>query len=516
MNNAHRLLSPSLGLAVLVLAGCGRDVTPSDVKLLNVGNDPEQIGPAPTPYGGIVEYNHVDIAGGALPLGVMGLRGYTQIGPDLLSMAPPYEAVFALSYLFDVKLRGASNLALVLPPPPAAAGSCYTQIEPQGPFDSGFNTVDVGDWLDFRRADDDTRIVRMERIPRDYPPESARLSVYYQQLEGFSPSARTRLVPAEGSDDPADMVEVPYRFANFPFGEEVTLQFPGGFTTFDRPVASIPHPSASVDPTVLTLPQPVGGVQLDWNGPKWAYQLGSGGFSWGLAEGTTHSTCLEFTDRTQYGDPAAPPESPDECGLITPYPGRYYKTFKGQMYTGPWSTDDKQVMFSWVDDGSDDEMVVAVKFLAGVDPTDDNFVYGAVATGDPDTPYRSAQVCEVPEYIFDSGRFSNEDGSTILSLQGNPSDVLAQVVCKVDKSAGSFALTQEILQDGLDYARERGGGGAIFLVGRVRDVEAQIPGVKDPYDQLHDVNPIKIATRAVKVGRFFWDFEADSPAGGEQ
>ena len=30
--------------AVLALAGCGRDVTSSDVKLLNVGNDPDEIG----------------------------------------------------------------------------------------------------------------------------------------------------------------------------------------------------------------------------------------------------------------------------------------------------------------------------------------------------------------------------------------------------------------------------------------------------------------------------------------
>lgn len=514
MTNAHRLFSGSAAVALIALAGCGRDVTPSDVKLLNVGNDPEQIGPAPTPYGGIVEYNHVDIAGGALPLGVMGLRGYTEIGPDLLSMAPPYEAVFALSYLFDVKLRGASNLALVLPPPPSAAGSCYTQIEPQGPFDSSFNTVDVGDWLDFRRADDDTRIVRLDRIPRDYPPESSRLSVYYQQLEGFTPVARTRLVPAEGSSNPADMVEVPYRYANYPFGEDVTLQFPGGFTTFDRPVASIPHPSASIDPTVLRLPQPVGGVQLDWTGPKWQYAVGEGGFAWRSSDQTEHTTCLEFTDRTQYGD--GPPAAPEDCAGLTAYPGQYYLNFKGQMYTGPWSTDDQRVSFSWADDDSDDDMVIAVKFLAGVDQTNENFVYGAVATGDFDNPYRPAQVCEDAEYVFDSGRYSNEDGSTILSLQGNPSEVLAQVVCKVDKGAGEFALTQDILQDAFDYARERDGGGAIFMVARARDFEADIPAVKDPYDQVHEVNPIKIATRAVKVGRFFWDVEPTAPAGGEE
>lgn len=493
-------------LTAMALAGCGREVTPSDVKLLNVGNDPDQIGPSPTPYGGIVDYNHVDIAGGALPLGVMGLRGYTEIGPDLVSMAPPYEAVFALSYLFDTKLRGATNLSLVLPHPPAAVGTCYTQIQPSGPFDSSFNTVDVGDWMDFRRADDDKRVVRLERIPRDYPPEASRLSVYYQALEGFSPTDRTHLVPAaDGSLDPRDMVEVPYRFANFPFGDDLTLQFPGGFTSFDKPVASIPRPSASIDPTILRMPQPVGGVQLQWDGPKWTYSLAER--TWERTEGTVN-TCFEFVDRNAFG--GGEPGSPSDCNELTPYPnGEFtYNIFRGQMYTGPWDATDGQVTMSWEPDESEDTIVVAVKFLAGVDPQDDAFVYRAVEQGGE---YRDARVCESGEYVFDDEAYGDgddvpyaEDGEVSVALQGNPSEVLSQVVCSVPND-GSFSLTQDVLAEAMEYAVDRGGSGAIFLFGRDSTVEASIPAVKDPYDQIHDVNPVKVSARTVRVGRFYWD-----------
>jgi hypothetical protein len=500
-------------LGVLALAGCGRDVAPADVKLLNVGSDPDDIGPAPTPYGGIVEYNHVDIAGGALPLGVMGLSGYTEIGPDLIGIAPPYEAVFALSYLFDQKLRGATNLALVIPPPPTAAGSCYTQFSPGGPFDSGFNTVDVGDYVDFRTADG-TRTVRLDRSPRDYPPEASRLSVFYQAVEAYSPTARTHLIPApNGSPDPEAMVEVPYRFANFPFGEQVQLFFPGGFTTFDKPVASIPIPSSAIDPTLLTLPEPLGGIQIQWEGTK--YRFDNNESEW-FTETGPQNVCFEFTDRTRWGDPAEGPTVPSDCTSLTPYPrpAIFFRTYRGQMYTGPWEADDGRIQFTWEPDQSEDDLTFAVKFLAPVDPTGDNFVYRAVDRNG-DGQYRPAQVCEDGEYIFDEARFGDGDGGTSVALQGNPSEVLAQVVCKLEND-GEFTLDQSMLEEAMRYAVDRGGDGAIFMMGRSRTVEASIPPVKDPFDQFHDVNPVVVSARTVRIGRFFWDPDVIDSLGGAE
>ena len=55
-------------LSLLVLAtGCGRDAADADVKSVSVGLNPEEIGPSPTPYGGVVEYNHVNFGGAGLP-----------------------------------------------------------------------------------------------------------------------------------------------------------------------------------------------------------------------------------------------------------------------------------------------------------------------------------------------------------------------------------------------------------------------------------------------------------------
>ena len=137
----------------------------------------------PTAYGGVLQYNHVDIGGGGLPLGVMGLRGYTEITSDMMGMAPPYQAVFGLTYLFDRPLRGANNLSLVLPHPPNNPGSCYTQIEPEGFFDGSFNTVDVGDYIDLRP--------RRGRLPRGaHEPHPTRLPARGQPPVDLLPGAR--------------------------------------------------------------------------------------------------------------------------------------------------------------------------------------------------------------------------------------------------------------------------------------------------------------------------------------
>jgi hypothetical protein len=316
-------------------------------------------------------------------------------------------------------------------------------------------------------------------------------------------------VPDGDSNDPAAMTSEPYRFANFPFGAAVVMKFPGGFTTFDKPVASIPQPSTSVEPTDLTLPQPFGGVQLGWTGPRWTFSTQDS--SW-TPVGGDWNTCFEYTDRTVWGDSPEGPADPAECASLTPYPNDQllYRSYKGQVYTGPWNTDGG-VTFSWVPDESDDEIVFAVKFLKDVDPTDDAFVYRAARNGDGSL--RSAQVCEDGTYEFDEARFGGGDeGGYSVALQGNPSEVLAQVVCKADNN-GQFTLTQDMLADAFDYAVERNGGGAIFMMGRMTSTAAVIPAVKDQYDQIHEVSPVKVSAKAVKVGRFFWD---PSTFGGAQ
>ena len=58
----------------LLLAGCGRDLTPSDIKTVGVGLTPDEIGPEAEPYGGLVELDWVDFAGGQLPVALAWMR----------------------------------------------------------------------------------------------------------------------------------------------------------------------------------------------------------------------------------------------------------------------------------------------------------------------------------------------------------------------------------------------------------------------------------------------------------
>lgn len=509
-----------LAASAVALPGCGRDVAQSDVKLLAVGNDPDEVGPSPKPYGGLMEVNHVSFRGGALPLAAMGLSSFNEAGPGLVSMAPPYEAVFGLTYIFDTKLRGTTSFTLVMPNPPTAEGACYTQLHPDGPFDQGFNTVDVGDQVILRSTENGVDAVQMDRLPRDYPPEASRLSVVYQVVQGYSPEERTRFIPdPDGSPDPADMVEVAYRPKNFPFGSGMSMEWPGGFTTFDKPVGSIPRPYAPDSPTI-TLPQQVEGVKIDWTGPRYAYSFNEADYV--ANEGTDWSTCFEFTSPFEFGDGA--PASREDCNQLTSPPTGpgIYNTYRGQVYTGPWETDEG-VTFTWADgaDESDDVVTFAVKFLAPIDETADTFRSRQVRADYLESGFRNARVCE-DEADGAFYRFNEENwgavGDRDVVLQGDPGNVLAQVVCNVPKDSGSFTLTQDKLQKAYDYAISKGGEGAIFMLGRQQVAEVAIPPVKDPYDQKHDVNPMYVTAKTVQIGRFYWNdpTAGEAPEGGEE
>ena len=523
MRTLHK--SVTLASVGLALVGCGRDVAPSDVKLLSVGNNPEEIGPSPDPYGGIIEVNHVRFGGGALPLSAVGLNGYTAAGPSLLSMAPPYDLVFGLAYMFDTRLRGAANLALVTPNPPPVVGACYTQLYPEGPFDSGFNTVDVGDAVSFRELETGELATQLGRFPRDYPPESSRLSVAYQAVEGYSPEVRTTFVPGDSSD-PLDMVEVPYRNKNFPFGAAVGLEWPGGFTSFDKPVASIPKPYRATDPASPTIvyPNELGPVTVSWQGERYQYDISADAYvGRGEAE-SEHNTCFEFLSPLEVAGGGAP-GAIEDCATPTkpPTDPNFYNSFRGQMYTGPWEAEEG-VTFRWLPEvESTDTYTFAVKFLAPIDREAEAFMSRQAPANPDDAPadwvWRSAQICETEQadnatYRFDEERWA-PTGELAAVLQGDPNEVIAQVVCNIDPSDGSFVLTQDLIADAYDYAVSKGAAGSLFMLSRQQKAEIDIPAVKDPYDQRHDVNPVLVTAKSIRLGRFFWTNGADASAQGD-
>jgi hypothetical protein len=117
-------------LAFLGALACAPDYDESPTKLVGVGYDPEEIGPSPTPYGGVVEYSWVNFAGGGLSLALMGLGSFDEVGPSMLGYAPPYAAVYGFSYVFDTKLSAADSLGGVTSVPPAKLTQLYSTTPP--------------------------------------------------------------------------------------------------------------------------------------------------------------------------------------------------------------------------------------------------------------------------------------------------------------------------------------------------------------------------------------------------
>ena len=76
-------------LALLPALSCAPEYDDVPVKLVGVGYDPDEIGPAPTPYGGVVEYSWVNFAGGGLSLALMGLGSFDEVGPQMVGYRPP-------------------------------------------------------------------------------------------------------------------------------------------------------------------------------------------------------------------------------------------------------------------------------------------------------------------------------------------------------------------------------------------------------------------------------------------
>jgi hypothetical protein len=488
-----------MSILILALFACGRNAADVDVRLVGVGDDPQEIGPTPTPYGGVVGYDRVELAGGALTLGHMGLASYTEVGPGLVSFAPPYAGVIGFSYIFDTKLPAADTLAFTAPTPPASEDSCYTVFYPEGPIGS-FTTVDLGDFMQFRTADGSSAF-KMSRVPADYPPDPQNLFIYYSSVEEWAPYSRTHLVPSGDSSNPLDMRPEVWRSANFPLGQEMIYSFPGGYSRFDQPVGSIPMPSSSLDtPPTIQIPDALGGVLLEWDGPRFDWygnEIGTG----------LQTTCLEYYDgRTER------PSDVAACETSAPLPTApdEYNAFKGQIYTGPWDAVDGKLTLRWTPKVHGDQVSVAIRWMAPADPSDFSFQVARkndrpVATCDAD----SAEVT----YIPDPALFTEENGvyKPAPQIMGDPTSKMVEVSCLM-RDDGEFTIEPTMLQEAREYAEQHGAQGAIMFVARGSEVEAEFPAVKDQYDHRHDISPVRISSRDVRVGRLHW---AGPASGGE-
>ncbi len=471
-------------LFLLALMACGRPTTDIPVRPVGVGMNPEEIGPSPTAYGGVVEYDHVELAGGGLALAHMGLGSMVEVGPQLIGFAPPYSGILGFSYLFDRKIPAADALAFVGSVPPSVEDTCYTAFSPNGPIGS-FTTLDVGDYMEFATADGSSQF-RMGRVPADFPPDPQGLFIYYSSVEDYAPVPRKHRVPGN-SDDPRNMVEQVWRPANYPFGQIMNFRFPGGLTRFDQPVGSIPRPSSTVGNAEIQIPSAMGGVLLEWEGPRFS----SDGES--LGEGL-QTACIEY-----YGERDTSPTTPEDCNTAPALPnalGQFDK-FPGQIYTGPWDASDGKVTLKWTPQEHGDQVALTVRFMAPFDTTDPSVQV-------PRIDDRPAGTCEQDdaEWVLDPSLL-DEDGDLNPALQGDPSSRMAEVTCLLADD-GSYTLDVRQLAEAMDYAETQQAGGVVFFLSRGSETEVTVPLAKDQYDQGHDISPVKVTTRAVKVGRFHW------------
>ncbi|MFZ5476924.1 MAG: hypothetical protein ACOZNI_09140 [Myxococcota bacterium] len=509
---------------------CAPDYDDAPAKLVGVGYDPEEIGPSPTPYGGVVEYSWVNFAGGGLSLALMGLGSFDEVGPVMAGYAPPYAAVYGFSYVFDTKLSAADSLGGVTSVPPEIEDSCYTTFDASGPIGS-FKTVDLGSWLELRGTETTDAGVheegfRLDRYPGDYPADPQDAFVYYIGFDFWQPSpAYAKIATDETGRNPGSLEDVLVRTDNFPFGKEVEFRFPGAVARVEAPIASLPRPSASVEGgnTRYSLPSRPGGILVEWTGPVYDTY---GHVLQEADEKNPFSTCLAYSAAMDGSEPVAATDC-DSADLVSD------PSLRGQVYTGPWDTDEG-VTFRWTPGGVEEEgeaggeeiVSLAVRFLGPIDKEDPNFKEHVVLVdpevgaeawnaarrteggipADAEAPEgrRPPTPCEDGgEWVFDDA-YETWDGELAPAMRGDPFHNVAELTCRLADD-GEFTLTEERLADAIAYARRNGAQGAIFYFARSTEVEAKVPPAKDQYNQRLDITPVKVTSRAIDIGRFWFE-----------
>ncbi len=509
-----------MSLSILFLAACGRPVTETDVKMVGVGLDPDEIGPEPEYFGGLIEVDRIEFAGGELPMGLLGFRWFDAAGPSIVDFEPPYVMVYGLAFIFDdlVPAPDAHHGNIAVPPP--ADDACWTNKEPFSYLLA--STSEVGDQLVMSDAEGTTSLT-FGRFPEIYPPDPQDVFVYYQAVESWVDSP---VMNYAVDSETGQLEQKVMRAANWSEGAEVAVSFPGGIPPVEAPVSSIPLPSAYVGDPTIVLPERPSNLWVSWNGPHQDVHA--------EAAAGEYATCVRYWGSSLDGTGIVDGPVDDlDCAGQSVFPtgaleDEYFEGgyFPGQVYTGPWDTIDGEVTFHWEAGAEeiDDTVVLSVRFLPAVDRTDDSFLValvpvdphpdvqakwdqresGGKVEGDLPQGYRAPLACDDEdnglEYIFDP-TFERADGELIPTLEGDPTSTLAEVTCRLEDD-GEFVLTNEHLANALRYAAANDAGGAVFFFSRTTEAEAPVPPVRDQAGFKRDINDIKLRANSVQIGRF--------------
>jgi hypothetical protein len=527
-------------LGLLVVAGCGRETTEVGHKLAGVGSDPTEVGPEPVNYGGLIAYDWVEFAGAGLPLGMLGLVAYDAVGPDFGTFEQPYALVTGTGFVFESDLPNTDTLFGAFGVAPAAEGTCYTNIDPRS-YLSG--VADVGQQIRF--SSEDGRVdYRIGRRPIVYGPDVSAAFPYYIDIAAWRTAPRYFYKPT-GGETLDSLQETVLQGVNYEHGTRVFIDFPGAIPDNEASFGSIPMPlsaTASDEARSFRLPSKPTGLMLSWNGPAYDAQ--------GQRTGETEerSTCVQYTAHDEQ------PTTPDDCLTYAPFPTEGEEvapddpfndevrepTVNGQIYTGPWDTTDGSVTFSWKanpDQTAFEAVTVSVRFLAPVDEDDENKLERVMfvgadgdieddwealaedglipesAAGETPEGRREAFPCEDEEdgaeWVFDDS-LRRADGEYIASLRGEPTHTLAEVTCRLSEATPdengnvSFTVTNDILENAVDYAKRNNSQGAVFTFARTTDLDLDTPDVRDRYGNKRAISDVKVTSNAVVLGRFWY------------
>lgn len=502
-------------IPLLLLLGCGLPTTESDIKFAGVGGNPDEVGAPSTKSGGLVEYVWVEFAGGQLSLAALGLLSFDEAGPGFVGFKPPYAVVNGTGFVFDQDLGNPDALFGSFARPPEVIGSCQTVYEPQAYLS---NVADLGNAIRIEREDGSAGF-NIGRRPFVMPPVVQDIFPYYSELGTWRKEAWTYRVPTGTGSALSAMEDAVLARPNYPFGETLQMSFDGGLPPAEATYNSIPVPLAAAggDRSVV-LPQQPQGFMLEWTGPRFDPRARA----W-VEDGAEHTACVRFDAGTAPGAPSdclSLPEPPTDGDLV------------GQVYTPPWKTTDGLTLRWEPESGTTDTLSFTVRFLGKVDETESYFVedYVAVsATEDIETDwnkrisrgelppdaelpqgYRASLACDGEDdvqWLFQPELREGGEGSGryIPTLQGDPLHTAVEVTCTLDPAAGSFTLTSEMLSAALAYAGQVDAAGAVFYVARTQTGHVEVPPVRDHVGNRRDISAVTVVSKAVQVGRFWYD-----------
>lgn len=511
------MTTPRMLLAAsLLLAGCGLPTTESNIKFAGVGLDPDEIGATPSPSGGLVEYVWVEFAGGQLSLAALGLLSFDEAGPASVGFKPPYAVVNGTGFVFDTDLGNPDAQFGSFARPPSVVGNCETVYEPQAYLS---NVADLGNAITLE-TEDGSAGFKINRRPFVMPPVIQDVFPYYSELGSWRSQAWTHRVPTGDGTALSDMTESVLARPNYPFGQTVLMDFPGGLPPMEATYNSIPVPlAAGGGDRSVQLPEQPMGFMLEWTGPR----MDAATRAW-VDDGQVHRACLRYAQTTDM------PANPADCMTLPDAPTD--GNLVGQVYTPPWKTTEGLTLKWEPDNDTTDTISFTIRFLGPVDETESYFVDDYVDVqpisdiendwddliDDGEVPesaafpqgVRDSLACDDEEDVqwkFQPGLREGPEGSGkyVPTLQGDPLHTSVEVTCTVDPASGEFTITNEMLESALAFADQYDAAGAVFYVARTQTSQVEVPAVRDSVGNRREIAPVTVVSKAVQVGRFWYD-----------